>query len=841
VLTVDSGRSHADDSSTVHEIDPARRAERTIMNAWAWHYEGYVPEKEGLREALCTVGNGYLATRGAAPEIAADGIHHPGTYAAGVYNRRTSEVAGQEIDNESLVNLPNWLVLTFRIEGGPWFSVDDVEVLDHRQTLDIRRAVLTRHVRFRDRAGRTTALTQRRFVSMDDAHACALETTFVAEDWSGELQVRSALDGTVRNTLVERYRDLESDHLDPVRTAELSHDSVLLVVETNQSHIRVAMASRTSVTCGAEQLSVPRRLVERDGWVGQDLTVEMARGEAVTVDKVVAVFTGRDHAISEPATAAARWLPRLGDFDALLTCHVRAWSHLWRSFRIELDRVDGAEERDTTLRTLRLHLLHVLQTVSPNTVDLDVGVPPRGLHGEAYRGHILWDEVFVFPILNLRLPALTRSLLLYRHRRLPEARHAAREAGFDGAMYPWQSGSDGREENQQLHLNPMSGRWLPDPTQRQRHVGIAVAYNVWQYYQATGDLEFLVDHGAEMLVEIARFWSSIATYDHARDRYVIRGVMGPDEFHSGYPGGPEDGIDNNAYTNLMAVWVLLRALEVLELIPSESATELSDMLEVRSDDLDRWRDITRKMYVPFHDDGRIISQFEGYDDLEELDWTRYQEAYGNLQRLDRILEREGDSVNRYKASKQADVLMLFYLLSADELRELFAGLGYRLTPEMIPETVDHYLSRTSHGSTLSSVVHSWVLARSSRERALDLFVRALESDVADIQGGTTAEGVHLGAMAGSVDLLQRCFSGLQLRGGQLVLDPYWPEALGELEFSIRYREHPLSVRITGTTAEVSAGEGLRRSIHVSCRGEGAVLEPGSRVTFPLAAERTRTR
>jgi trehalose/maltose hydrolase-like predicted phosphorylase len=287
----------------------------------------------------------------------------------------------------------------------------------------------------------------------------------------------------------------------------------------------------------------------------------------------------------------------------------------------------------------------------------------------------------------------------------------------------------------------------------------------------------------------------------------------------------------------MAVWVLLRAIDVLELIPAETADELCDMLGVGSEDLDRWRDITRRMYVPFHDDGRVISQFAGYEDLEELDWEAYRERYGNLQRLDRILESEGDSVNRYKASKQADVLMLFYLLSADELRELFEGLGYQLTPEMIPETIDHYLSRTSHGSTLSSVVHSWVLARSSRERALDLFLRALESDVADIQGGTTAEGVHLGAMAGSVDLLQRCFSGLELRGEQLVLDPYWPEALGELEFSIRYREHPLSLRITGTTAEVSAGAGLRRPIRVSCRSESTVLEPGSRVTFPLAAER----
>ena len=162
-------------------------------------------------------------------------------------------------------------------------------------------------------------------------------------------------------------------------------------------------------------------------------------------------------------------------------------------------------------------------------------MPARGLHGEAYRGHIFWDELFIFPVLNLRLPMITRSLLGYRYRRLPEARHAAAAAGYAGAMYPWQSGSDGREESQRLHLNPRSGRWNPDASARAHHIGIAVAYSAWKFYQVTGDLAYLIDYGAEMLAEIARFFVSLATYDEGRDRFGIRGVIGPDEFHSGYP------------------------------------------------------------------------------------------------------------------------------------------------------------------------------------------------------------------------------------------------------------------------------------------------------------------
>ncbi len=795
-----------------------------MTSPWVVRYEGYDPQDEGRREALCTVGNGYLATRGAAADARADDIHYPGTYGAGIFNRLADVVDGRTVENESMVNLPNWLATTFRIDGGPWFDIDRAEVLAYHQELDLRRALLTRRFRVRDGAGRTTAVTERRLVSMDAEHACALEVTYVPEDWSGRLEIRSVLDGTVENTGVDRYRALSGGHLELLRTARPSPDSVLLEVVTNQSAIEVAMAARTEVWDNSRAAACERAPVDEGSVVGHHLTLDVRQSVPVTLEKIVTVFTGRDPAISEPATEAVTWLGRLGRFDELLERHALVWEHLWERFHLDIDE-DGE-----VVRILRLHLLHLVQSVSPNSVDIDVGVPARGLHGEAYRGHIFWDELFIFPVLNLRLPLLTRSLLRYRYRRLPEARVAAREAGYAGAMFPWQSGSNGREENQHLHLNPVSGRWLPDPTLRQRHVGIAIAYNVWQYYQVTDDREFLIHYGAEMLLEIARFWSSIATYDRSRGRYVIRGVMGPDEFHTGYLGREQEGIDNNAYTNVMASWVLRRGLETLDLLPEQDRHELLERLGLRREELQRWELIARKLFVPFHDG--MISQFEGYEDLEELDWGSYREKYGNIQRLDRILEAEGDSVNRYQASKQADALMLFYLLSADELREVLGHLGYEFPPEAIPRTIHYYLDRTSHGSTLSAVVHGWVLARSERERAREFVLGALTSDVADVQGGTTQEGIHLASMAGSVDIFQRCFSGLELRQDRLHLAPYWPEELGAMEFAIRYRELPLMLRIQGDGVEIQAGPGTQRPIEVVCRGEIAELRPGSRVSFP---------
>jgi trehalose/maltose hydrolase-like predicted phosphorylase len=258
-----------------------------------------------------------------------------------------------------------------------------------------------------------------------------------------------------------------------------------------------------------------------------------------------------------------------------------------------------------------------------------------------------------------------------------------------------------------------------------------------------------------MLLEIARFWATIASYDHSSDRFEIRGVMGPDEYHDGYPGRDEPGLDNNAYTNITAAWVLCRALETLELLPEHRRTELTERLGLRQEEVDRWDEVSCKLRVCFHD-GDIISKFEGYGDLEELDWDGLRRRHGNIRRLDRILEAVGDSPNRYKVSKQADVLMLFYLLSAEELRWLLERLGYRLEPDAIPRTVNYYLERTCHGSTLSGVVNAWVLARSDRQRSWRFFAEALASDLHDVQGGTTAEGIYLGAMAGTVDLAQRC-------------------------------------------------------------------------------------
>ena len=787
-------------------------------NDWLWDYEGEDPSWQGQREALCTLGNGYFATRGAAPEAAADEVHYPATYFAGVYNRLRGEVAGRPLENESLVNAPNWLCLSVRPEGSQWLGDEGIEILSQHQQLDMYRGILVRRARWRDRDGRITRLSQRRFVSMRDPHLAGLETAIVPENWSGRLEVRSALDGTVTNNNVARYRSLGAVHLRP-RDAGADGDVMWLQVATNQSQVRIALAARTRLFRNGQQLNVEPVGRPDASYVEQCFVADIGEGDELIIEKVAALFTSRDMAISEPLWQAQEWARNVaGSFDELLTRHAQAWSNLWARSAIQ---VGGDHD---LAKLTNLHTFHVLQTVSENSVGLDVGISARGLHGEAYRGHVFWDELFVFPFLILRFPELARSLLLYRYRRLDQARRGATAAGYAGAMFPWQSGSDGREETQTMHLNPRSGRWRPDPSRLQRHVNAAIVACVWQYYQATGDIQFLRFYGAEMILEIARFWSSLASYNHSLDRYEIKGVMGPDEFHERYPGRSQAGLDNNAYTNLMAVWCLCRAAEVLRTLPPAFAREITDRLDIDRAELDHWEQISRRMRICFHED--VISQFEGYERLDELDWEHYRSTYGEIDRLDRILEAEGDTPDHYKVAKQADVVMLFYVLSAEELAGLLERLGYPYDKELIQRNFDYYAPRTAHGSSLSRVVHAWVAARRDREASWEFFVRVLHSDEAGVRVGTTAEGIHLGAMAGAIDLLHRCYTGLELRRDVLFLNPVLPAEIGSIEFDIRYRGYLLHLQLTRDVARVHLDVAEGTPITVDIKGMRSTVLPG---------------
>lgn len=802
-----------------------------MSGVWTLCYRGVDPSQEALREALCTLGNGVFATRGAGEERRADGVHYPGSYLAGGYNRLVSRIVERDVENEDLVNFPNWTPLSFRVDDGPWFGEAEVEYSDYEQTLYLKEGRLTRSFIVSDTQGRQTRIQTARIVCMHDPHLAGIQFCLQPMNWHGRLRFRAHLDGSVSNDGVARYRELRGDHL-VVMDAGGAEDTSWLLVRTKQASLSVSLSARHTLWVDGREMK-DRGQAVREGaqtvWRSPELKV--AQGQDVRVEKILSLHTSREPAAGDPLGDGQRDLETASAFDGLLAAHRQRWNELWDRFDVQVE-VDPQKELTPhpIQRIVRLHTFHLLQTASPLSRSLDSSVPARGWTGESYRGHIFWDEAYILPFFVSRAPEIARSLLLYRYRRLKAARTAAKADGRSGAMFPWQSGSQGREETQVVHLNPRSGAWDPDHSYLQRHVNAAIALNVWTYVEQTGDRQFLESYGVEMLVEIARFWSSLCSWNPETERFDIDGVMGPDEFHEAYPGVEAGGLRNNVYTNVMAVWCLKRAAEALDRLSGPVCERLRARLEVSEEERQRWNRIRFSIALPVRPDG-ILEQFEGYDALDELDWDAYRETYGDISRLDRILKAEGDSPDHYKLSKQADLCMLFYFLRPEELRTILSDLGYTLTETLVRETIAYYRRRTSHGSTMSHLVHAAILLPYEPETAWEHYTRALRSDVQDTQGGTTPEGIHTAVMAGTVQYLVAWAAGVHARDGRLYISPRLPTGIRSVRFTFVVTGVALNVWVEGSSIEVASPSGARGTIPVTIRDETYDLAPGARLTI----------
>ncbi|GJF23657.1 glycoside hydrolase family 65 protein [Streptomyces sp. HO565] len=719
---------------------------------WVWEYEGYRPEEEGVRETLCTLGNGVFGVRAAVPGEESESPHYRGTYAAGCYSHTSHLVEGRTVQCETMTNLPDWLwtrlrPLTAGEDHEPWLSVDSTELLRYRLRLDLRNGVLTRLLRYRDHRGRRTRVVQAVLMSMDDPALALVRTEVTAENWQGALQLESALDGSVTNSQVDRYSAFEGSRLTGFHCAIRAGDhTVTMGCRTVGTGVAVAMAAATRVPGHGNTDQPPVRTLDADDTrplrPGTLLHLPVARGDKVEVVKSVALLTSRALSPKRLAERAAMRAVSAPNPAELTARHQEAWRKLWHRA--------PQPSASVPKQGFRLHQFHLLQTVSPHVTGLDAGFPARGLHGEEYQGRVFWDELFVVPWLSQYWPRTARALLDYRYRRLPAARDAAGKAGLRGALYPWQSAATGREATVPLVLNPLSGRWTADHSALQRHINSAIAYSVDQYVRLSGDLTYLHTRGAEVILETARMWASSAAQHFDGRRYHIVGVMGPDEYHDAYPGSPGPGLRDNAYTNVTAAWTLLRAHRLWCALPGQQRERLAVLLSMTPEEPQSWLDISHRLHVPFHEG--VISQFDGYEELAEFDWRGHRSRYSDLRRLDRILEREGDHPRRYRLTKQADTLMLGYLFTPKELMSLLQHLGYPGAPDIWQRTVDHYLPRTTHGSTLSAAVHAHVLDAIGHPAAAAFRRQALRVDMDDNDRNGTSYGVHLGAMAAALRL-----------------------------------------------------------------------------------------
>jgi len=789
-------------------------------DGWNLTYNGFNPEEEKLRETLTTVGNGYLGTRGCFEGEKASDSHYPGTYIAGIYNKPPTKIQGRNIYNNDFVNCPNWLGIEFAIGTGKFASPMKMELISYTHSLNMQEGVMNRSIICKDGLGRITKIKTKRLASMANPHLCAMQYDLTPVNYSDTICIRSSIDGNIINDGVARYRDLHSKHLSGVSCGK-SKGLIFLHAQTNRSKYQIVMSARTNLYEKKNKLSVNKSVFKEKSYVAEDIEIDAKENHTYTVEKLVSIYTSLDKNISNPKKSSTNILSKIKFYKQIYGPHKKSWKKLWDKADVKIVGDRFAQ------KTVRLHTYHMLVAASLHNKDIDAGITARGLHGEAYRGHVFWDELYILPFYNLHFPEISRSLLMYRYKRLKAAKRYARQNGYKGAMFPWQTADDGSEETQEVHYNPQNDSWGPDLSRRQRHVSIAVFFNVWRYVFESNDKKFLKDYGAEMMLEIARFWASIAEFDKSSNKYHISGVMGPDEFHEKLPGSKEDGIKDNAYTNVMTVWLLEKAIELVDQLGEKHFKTLAKKTGFNKTEIKRWKDITQKMNVVLTDDN-IISQFEGYLDLKELDWDGYRKKYGNIHRLDRILKAEGDSPDKYKLSKQADTLMMFYVLSPDEIAHILRQLGYHVDDavELLKANYDYYEKRTSHGSTLSKVVHAVISSYThASDTPWEWFMEALESDIFDTQGGTTLEGIHCGVMAGTLDVLMKYFAGIDTSAEILNINPHMPKHWSNLAFRICHKKKWYDFAFTQNKLKVTAVGKGNHKVSMNIQGKKIKLTP----------------
>lgn len=762
-------------------------------DSWSISYHDYVPKKERSREALLTVGNGYFGTRGAMEECNANLVNYPGTYMAGMYNRLITRVADRDIENEDFVNLPNWLPITFKIDNGEWLDVNTTRLLSIHRRMDFKTGVLYREMVVLDSMNNQTRIVSERFVSMKNMQLAAMRYSVQPLNYEGEITIKSGINGNLINEGVERYKSLNQQHLNCL-SAGFDQNKLFVLSETVQSKHNIACTALHHVLLNDKQIEAVLKPLHENASVFASFTIDVAQKQVVTIEKIASICSDKEDFVEDALTAALKNIHSGLRFRSLLEESKLQWDKLWTltDVRITGDRMSQ--------KLLRLHLYHLLIAMSPFNTQIDASITARGLHGEAYRGHIFWDELYILPLYDLHLPQVAKSMLMYRYRRLAKAREYAALHGYKGAMFPWQSGSDGREETQIVHLNPLTGKWGDDHSSLQRHVSLAIAYNIWDYYWITNDVDFLQKFGLEMFFDICRFWASKAKLNPQTGRYEIDKVMGPDEFHEHLPGKESGGLKDNTYTNLMVSWIFGKAAEIAK-IAGEKHIRAKGFSQ---QELDQWNYIRHSLNLVINNEG-ILAQYDGYFELDELDWNYYKNKYGNIYRMDRILKAEGKSPDAYKVAKQADTLMTFYNLNKEEVDEMLDAMGYQLPNDYLMRNLNYYLARTSHGSTLSRVVHARLAAMvGNRKLSWELYKDALGSDYVDIQGGTTGEGIHAGVMAGTVLIALNTFAGINYRNQYLHISPDLPEAWKSIAFRVTFKGVEFRFEISHTNCSILA-------------------------------------
>ena len=750
----------------------------TADRGWVLIEDGYDPLRESSLESRFAISNGFLGVRGGrATTQGAGRIAPASTYVAGLF-----DTTGAARAVPALVPAPGWLNMRFFVGDRPLVPHPG-DITTHHAALDMRRGLLLTEWLSPDPWELGVCMRTARLVSLSERAIGLQLVQLEMKSGDTEVTLRAVCEGLGAGMA---HGALEQD---------------LGVWRTRHSNMGLAMAAAASVEI--DGVCAPP---EPDGPFEWSWTWTARPGQVVGFVRFVAMgrAASQDPELGIKARTALKAAQSRG-WRGVLADHERAWTERWRSSEVE---VDGDPAAQTALRFALYHL-----NGAANPDDEHVSVGARALTGDDYLGHVFWDtEIYLLPFYSLTWPEAARALLMYRFNTLDAARAKAVRLGWRGALYAWESADTGAEASPEQVIAPdRQVVDILDGTQEQ-HISADVAYAVWQYWQATGDEEFLLAAGAEILLETARFWTSRAEPDADGYRH-IRGVIGPDEYHQ--------HIDDNAFTNVMARWNIRRGLDVAALMQARWPgrwTPLSSRLGLDDAELMAWREAADTIATGLDPKTGLYEQFSGYFGLEPIDLSAYA---GRSVPMDVVLGRartQGSQV-----IKQADVVALLALLP-----EAFPG-------NAALKNFRYYEPRCGQGSSLSAAFHGLVAARlGDGEMALRYFRHTAAIDLTDTKAAD-AGGVHIAALGGLWMMTVFGFAGLSLHSDGVALDPCLPPGWTRLGFPLQWRGRRIRIAIDQIRNRLEATLEDGAAMTVVVAGARYSLQTGQPLSVPIGA------
>ncbi|GKX30950.1 maltose phosphorylase [Vallitalea longa] len=720
--------------------------------------EGFEPSYNRVSESVMSLGNGHMGIRGNFEEkYSGDSLS--GSYYAGIYYPDKTKVGwwknGYPEWFAKVLNGINYIGIDVTIKGLE-LDIAKCDVVDFRRILNMKQGYMERSFVAIDKNNNKTKIVSKRFLSMADSQIATIKYTVIPLNYEGEIILQPYLNGKVVNE-DSNYDEYFWEEVDKKADDQVCY----LNMETKKLGFRVACTMKYEIYNKTKKIEAQQtKSVCQEGYVANVIKIPVKAGDEITLNKYISAVTNRDYSNEQLEDVSIKEVTKAYDkgYEALLEAHISKWDEKW-------------EENDITIKGdvkaqqgIRFNIFQLNQTYTGDDPRLNIG--PKGFTGEKYGGSTYWDtEAYCLPFYLSTAPSkIARNLLIYRYNHLEKAKENARKLGFKGALYPMVT-MNGEECHNEWEI-----------TFEEIHRNGAIAYAIYNYENYTGDKKYLADYGVEVLVEISRFWADRVNFNKEKDKYMILGVTGPNEY--------ENNVNNNWYTNTIASWTMEYTIKSLDYIKEDHPTiydKLLTKLELKDHEVDKWKDIISKMYYPYIEDKKVFCQQDGYMDKEQILVKDLPE--GNLPinknwSWDRIL--------RSCFIKQADVLQGIYLFNE------------RYDLDTIKRNFDFYEPRTVHESSLSPCIYSIIASQLGYEKkAYELYLRTARLDI-DNYNSDSDDGLHITSMAGTWMSVVYGFGGLRVKDDELCFSPFLPKSWTGYSFRIMFRDSLLSIKVDDT-------------------------------------------